>query len=157
MMAAVHALGFPFSLLITLANMVFNNVYERFPGLRTAYLEGGAAWILLAAERFSESYGAIRPLASKVLQLPDETSVRKYLTKLMKEDRLVIGCEGAEHHLVTAMDYFDCAPFMYSSDFPHEVNIKSCLHELEELDELEVDTESRALLRGGTARKFYKL
>ena len=33
---------------------MFNNVFERFPGLRVAYLEGGAAWILLAAERFSK-------------------------------------------------------------------------------------------------------
>jgi predicted TIM-barrel fold metal-dependent hydrolase len=69
----------------------------------------------------------------------------------------VIGCEGGEHQLVTVMDYFGCAPFMYSSDFPHEVNVRSCLRELAELNELPVSGEARALLRGGTARKFYKL
>jgi hypothetical protein len=46
---------------------------------------------------------------------------------------------------------------MYSSDFPHEVSIVTCKEELEELNELEIDDESKRLLRGGTARKFYKL
>src|SRR5262249_51987282 len=58
-MGAAHALGFPFALLITLGGLLFNSVFERFPGLRVACLEGGAAWTLMAAERFSESYGAI--------------------------------------------------------------------------------------------------
>lgn len=154
---AVHSLGFPFSLLITLAGMVFNNVFERFPGLRVAYLEGGAAWILLAAERFSESFGATGALWDGCLQLPEGMSVRRYLMQLMKSGRIVLGCEGGEHQLTTAINYFECEPFMYSSDFPHEVNVKSCLHELEELNELPVSDEARALLRGGTARKFYKL
>jgi predicted TIM-barrel fold metal-dependent hydrolase len=154
---AIHALGFPFGLLISLGGMLFNNVFERFPGLRVAFLEGGAAWILMAAERFSESFGATPSLWSDALHLPEGTSVRHYLSDLMKAGRIVIGCEGGEHHLVTAMEYFGCAPFMYSSDFPHEVNVKSCLHELEELNELPIDAESRGLLRGGTARKFYKL
>ena len=155
--AAVHALGFPFGLLISLAGMIFNNVFERFPGLRVAYLEGGAAWTLMAAERFSESFGAIPPLAEKVLQLKEGTSVRDYMAELMQEGRLVIGCEGGEHQLATAIEYFGCAPFMYSSDFPHEVNVSSCLHELEELNELEISDEAKQQLRGGTARKFYKL
>jgi predicted TIM-barrel fold metal-dependent hydrolase len=154
---AVHALGFPFSLLISLGGMLFNNVFERFPGLRVAYLEGGAAWILLAGERFSESFGATGALGDFVLKLEEGASVRDYLAGLMASGRLVIGCEGGEHHLVTAMNYFGCAPFMYSSDFPHEVNVKSCLHELEELSELPVSDEAKKLLRGGTARKFYKL
>ena len=58
---------------------------------------------------------------------------------------------------MTAMEYFDCAPFMYSSDFPHEVNIESCKHELHEMDELPIDEASKALIRGGTARQFYRL
>ncbi len=155
--AACHSLGFPFGLLISLAGMIFNNVYERFPGLRTAYLEGGAAWTLLAAERFTESYGAIRPLNPNVLQLKEGTSVRDYMADLMHQGRLVIGCEGGEHQLTNAIEYFGCASFMYSSDYPHEVDVASCKHELEALNELEISDEDKKLLRGGTARKFYKL
>ena len=68
-------MGFPFGLLRALGGMVFNNVFETFPGLRVAFLEGGAAWLLMAAERFSESYGGIRPMATEHdLQLPDGMS-----------------------------------------------------------------------------------
>lgn len=155
--APVHALGFPFGLLISLGGMLFNKVFERFPGLRVAYLEGGAAWTLMAAERFSESYAATGSLADRILQLKDGTSIRDYMAELMHDGRVVIGCEGGEHQLANAVDYFGCSPFMYSSDFPHEVNIASCKHELEELAELQISDEAKHMMRGGTARAFYKL
>jgi len=155
---AVHSLGFPFSLLISLAGMVSNGVFETFPQLRVAYLEGGSAWILLAAERFSESFGSAQPVPGRnKLSLAKGTSAKSYLQDLMQSDRLVLGCEGGEDQLETAIEYFGCAPFMYSSDFPHEVSIVTCKHELEELNELEISEDDKKLLRGGTARKFYRL
>jgi predicted TIM-barrel fold metal-dependent hydrolase len=75
----------------------------------------------------------------------------------MKAGRVVLGCEGGEHQLANAIEYFGCNPFMYSSDFPHEVNVETCRHELAELQELPLDEESKRLLKGGTARMFYKL
>ncbi|MBV8986340.1 MAG: amidohydrolase family protein [Acidimicrobiia bacterium] len=155
--APVHALGFPFGLLISLGGMLFNKVFERFPNLRVAFLEGGAAWTLMAGERFSESYDSTGSLADRVLQLKEGTSVRDYMAELMHEGRLVIGCEGGEHQLANAVDYFGAPAFMYSSDFPHEVGIASCKHELEELDELELSDDAKQAIRGGTARAFYKL
>ena len=153
--APAHALGHPFSLLISLGGMLFNGTFERFKNLRVAYLEGGSAWILLAAERFAESAGALVP--------PDPLcdfggkKVNAYIKELLQSDRMVIGCEGGEEHLAYAVDYLGCAPFMYSSDYPHEVDIESCRHELEELGELGLSEENTALIRGGTARKFYGL
>ena len=58
--APIHALGFPFGLLISLGGMISNGVFEKFPGLRVAFLEGGSAWILMAAERFGESFTSAR-------------------------------------------------------------------------------------------------
>jgi predicted TIM-barrel fold metal-dependent hydrolase len=156
--AAAHALGHPFSLLIAFGGMLFNGVFDRFPSLRVAYLEGGAAWILLAVERFSESFGALRPIESEhTLQLPGGTTIRDYILELVRSDRVVLGCEGSEDQLAVAIDYLGCAPFMFSSDFPHEVSAESCRHELEVLDELDLDVETKGLLCGGTARKFYRL
>jgi predicted TIM-barrel fold metal-dependent hydrolase len=153
----IHALGFPVALLICLGGMIFNRVFDLFPRLRVAFLEGGAAWILLAAERFSESWASTGSLSSRAISLKEGTSIRDYLSELLHDGRVVIGCEGGEHQLVTTMRYFDCAPFMYSSDFPHEVSVATCLHELEELNELDIDDEAKRLLRGGTARRFYQL
>jgi predicted TIM-barrel fold metal-dependent hydrolase len=156
--APANALGHPVSQLIALAGMLFNGVFETFPRLRVAYLEAGAAWILMAGERFSESFKLLQPLEqSRGLHLPKGTSVLDYLRNLMAQGRIVLGAEGGEHHLTTAIDYLGCQPFMYSSDFPHEVGVESCRHELEELSELPIDDEAKRLMRGGTARKFYKL
>ena len=138
--------------------MLFNGVFELFPGLRVAYLEGGSAWILMAAERFTESFKALQPVESKrVLKLKSGSSVLDYLRDLMAQGRIVLGCEGGERYLATAIKDFGCQPFMYSSDFPHEVSVASCQHELEELNDLEIDEQSKRLLRGGTARAFYRL
>ena len=154
--AAVHALGFPLCLLRALGGMMFNRVFDEYPRLRVAFLEGGAAWTLMAAERFSESFKGCPPVPSDRILSLGERSVHRYMSELMQDGRVVIGCEGGEHQLTTCIDYFDCAPFMYSSDFPHEVNIESCRHELEELGELPISEEAKRLLRGGTAQKFYK-
>jgi predicted TIM-barrel fold metal-dependent hydrolase len=79
------------------------------------------------------------------------------MVALMHDDRLVFGCEGGEAHLTTAIDDFGCAPFMYSSDFPHEVSAASCRKELDALDALPIDDAAKADLRGGTAQRFYRL
>ena len=155
--AGAHALGHPIAQLIALAGMLLNNVFEDFPNLRAAYLEAGAAWIMMAGERLTESYKFLRPVSPRVLQLGQGVSVIDYMRELMAEGRIVLGCEGGEHHLANAIDYLGCQPFMYASDFPHEVSVDSCMHELEELDELKIDDEAKQLLRGGTARQFYRL
>jgi predicted TIM-barrel fold metal-dependent hydrolase len=156
--APVHALGHPISLLRALGGMVSNRVFDLFPRLRVAYLEGGAAWTLLADERFSESFKALpSPSPRRSLQLPAGQSAGDYLRALVQEGRIVFGCEGGERHLATAVRHFGCTPFMFSSDFPHEVSAVTCAHELEELDELDLDEASKQSLRGETARRFYRL
>jgi predicted TIM-barrel fold metal-dependent hydrolase len=159
MVAPVHAIGHPLGLLISLGGVLFSGVFDRFPTLRMAFLEGGSAWTLLAAERFSESYNAIRPAEDTdwTLKLPDGKRVKDYMIELMQDGRLVAGCEGGEDFLDIAIDYFGCAPFMYSSDFPHEVDIDSCRHEIEELGELKISEDAKDRLRGGTARAFYRI
>lgn len=135
--AAAHALGHPFGLLITLAGLTFNGVYDRFPGLRTAYLEGGSAWMLLALERFAESAGAFRPVDhGQQLQLPHGQKVDDYLISLMRADRLMIGVEGGEAQLGNLGETVGAFPFLYASDFPHEVDVDSCRHEIEEFAEI---------------------
>jgi predicted TIM-barrel fold metal-dependent hydrolase len=156
--APVHAIGHPLSQMVSLAGMLFNRVFDLFPNLRVAFLEGGAAWILMASERFSESFRAIPPADPSIsLQLHHGQRVRDYLVELMQGGRLVLGCEGGEDFLVTAIDHFGCMPFMYSSDFPHEVDVASCRHEVDELDRLAISDADKRLLRGDTARRFYRL
>jgi len=155
-----NAIGHPMSLAIALAEMVFNNLFERFPGLRVAYLEGGPLWFLMALERLSRSYEAGTPVnpRGELLHLPEGQTVANYLRALIKTDRLVVGIEGGESDLAYAIKVAGEQAFMFSSDFPHEVNTQTVTKEIRELREREEISEAAklAILRGNAAR-FYKL
>jgi predicted TIM-barrel fold metal-dependent hydrolase len=155
--APVHALGHPFALLITLGGLLFNGVYQRFPGLRTAFLEGGSAWFLLALERFAESGKAFGTFdtGGDVLRLAEGTGADDVLIELVQSGRIALGCEGGEHDLAYVAERVGRVPFMYSSDFPHEVDAASCAHELKELAELGLSDDATAAILAGNARAFY--
>ena len=155
-----NAIGHPMSLAIALAEMVFNNLFERFPGLRVAYLEGGPLWFLMALERFSRSYEAGTPMnpRGELLHLPEGQTVGDYLRALIQAGRLVVGIEGGESDLAYAIKVAGEQAFMFSSDFPHEVNAQTIQKEIRELREREEISEEakQAILRGNAAR-FYRL
>ena len=91
--------------------MVSNRVFDRFPGLRVAYLEGGAAWTL----RGRRAPGRVVPAlpsagTDRVLRLPVGRSMSSYLRELVQAGRVVFGCEGGEAQLTTAIDHFGATP-----------------------------------------------
>ncbi len=155
-----NAIGHPMSLAIALAEMVLNNLFERFPTLRVAYLEGGPLWFLMAIERLSRSYEAGTPAnpRGELLKLPEGQTVADYLRGLVKAGRLVVGVEGGETDLPYAIKVAGEHAFMFSSDFPHEVNthtVKKEIYELRESEEISAAVK-QAILYGNAAR-FYKL
>jgi predicted TIM-barrel fold metal-dependent hydrolase len=155
-----NALGHPMSLAIALAEMVFNNLFERFPRLRVAYLEGGPLWLLMALERFSRSYESSTPVnpRGELLGLPEGQTVGDYIRGLVHAGRLVVGIEGGETDLSYAIRIAGAQAFMFSSDFPHEVNAQTVLKEIRELREREEigDGAKEAILYANAAR-FYGL
>ena len=69
-----------------------------------------------------------------------------------------MGCEGHEPDLAHAIRTVGNKPWVYSSDFPHEVNNEFCKEELGEVmdsDELSEDDKTAVLSRN--AERFYKL
>jgi predicted TIM-barrel fold metal-dependent hydrolase len=140
--------------------MLFNNLFERYPGLRVAYLEGGPLWFLMALERFSRSYEAGTPInpRGELLQLPEGQTVGDYIRGLVQAGRLVVGIEGGESDLPYAIQVAGDGAFMFSSDFPHEVNTQTVQKEIRELSQREgISAAAKdAILRGNAAR-FYGL
>jgi len=155
-----NAIGHPMSLAIALAEMVLNNLFDHFPGLRVAYLEGGPLWFLMALERLSRSYEAGVPInpRGELLHLPEGQTVADYIRTLIQAGRLTVGIEGGESDLAYAIKVAGEQAFMFSSDFPHEVNVQTVRKEIGELREREEISEAakQAILRGNAAR-FYKL
>ena len=114
----------------------------------------------MAFERLSRSYEAGTPVnpRGELLHLPEGQTVADYLRGLIKAGRLVVGIEGGESDLAYAIKVAGEQAFMFSSDFPHEVNAQTVTKEIRELRENEEITESakQAILRDNAAR-FYKL
>ncbi len=80
------------------------------------------------------------------------------MIRQMKERRMFIGCEGEEPAIAYAVKTVGNEPFFFSSDFPHEVNIEMCQHELAEIvenDEL-TGADKQAILHHNSAA-FYRL
>lgn len=155
-----NAIGHPMSLAIALAEMVLNNLFDRYAGLRVAYLEGGPLWFLMALERLSRSFEAGTPVnpRGELLSLPDERTVADYIRALVQAGRLVVGIEGGETDLGYAIQVAGEQAFMFSSDFPHEVNVHTVKKEIDELRENNgiSDSAKRAILRDN-AERFYRL
>ena len=88
-----NAIGHPMSLAIALAEMVLNNLFNRYAGLRVAYLEGGPMWFLMALERLSRSFEAGTPVnpRGELLSLPAGDTVADYIRELVEAGRLAVG------------------------------------------------------------------
>lgn len=158
--APAHAIGHPLGQLIALGSVVFNGIFDKFPNARIGFMEGGVAWFLLGLERFDRSHETHQQLdpAGQFRGPGDDEKVSAYIQKHIDAGRLFIGCEGSEPLIGKAVQMVGARPFMFSSDFPHEVNNHFCKEEIEELLENEElsDADKTAIL-GENARQFYAL
>jgi len=53
---SVHALGFSICNMLHMTNWVINGMPERFPGLKTIWIESGLAWIPFLMQRLDNEY-----------------------------------------------------------------------------------------------------
>jgi predicted TIM-barrel fold metal-dependent hydrolase len=143
---ATRALGMPFPLAIAMTGFMVDGVFDAFPSLRVGFLEGGTDWIPLVIDRLEREleYGGLS-LAQKPLAY-------------FQSGRVYVGCEGNEKGLAYAIERVGPEPFMFASDFPHEIALDNCMEEIDEIVEREdLRPEHKPLLLGDNARRFYKL
>jgi len=159
MYVPVHALGHPWGLTINCASVVYNGIFDRFPGVRLAFLEGGIAWLLLCLERFHSSHEThFQHIPADQYGPREGERPDQYIVKHIREGRFYVGCETEELTLPFALKVVGNQPWLYSSDFPHEVTNQSCKHDIEELlesDELTQADKEAILARN--AERFYRL
>lgn len=141
---ATRALGMPFPLAIAATGMIVEGMLDRFPKLRVGFLEGGTAWIPIVIDRLEREmeYGGLQ-----LKRKPEE-----YFTG----GRIFVGCEGNEKALAYAIERVGSEPFMFASDFPHEISLGNCMEEINEILEREdLKQEHKAAILGDNARRFY--
>jgi uncharacterized protein len=142
---ATRALGMPFPLAIAMTGMIVDGLLDAFPKLRLGFLEGGTAWIPLVIDRLEREveYGG--------LNLP--RPIQDYFT----DGRIFVGCEGNEKALAYAIERIGAQPFMFASDFPHEIAIANCREEIDEiLERTDLPEAHKQAILADNARRFYK-
>lgn len=158
--AGIHALGHPVGIGVNFVGMLLHRTFELFPNTKFGFLEGGAGWFVMALERCSGSYGAFVPFDSRnaYLKLEKGQTVTDYAVRIIKEGRLYVGVEGDEPVLGWAVKNFGKEAFMFSSDFPHEVNKETIREEIEGLMERDdLTSEEKSAILYGNAEQFYSL
>jgi predicted TIM-barrel fold metal-dependent hydrolase len=98
-----------------LASFIFEGVFERFPNLRVAFVEGGIAWLPHMLWRMDKEFKALRQQAPYLKRLPSEyiKDHVRLTTQPIEEPRKI-------EQLVQIFDMIDGDEIiMYASDYPH--------------------------------------
>lgn len=156
--APINGLGHPFGQMVAFAGIVFNGIFDKFPNLRIGFMEAGVSWLMTCIERFDrgwETHIQYDPRREYIRLEPGE-KVSAYIRRHIEAGRLFVGCEGTEPTLHHAIEAVGNKAFIFSSDFPHEVNADYCKHEIEEILESRrlTDDDKRAVLHRNAERMY---
>lgn len=143
---SVHALGFTFCNMIHMTNWIMNGMPERFPGLRTIWIESGLAWVPFLMQRLDNEFMMRTSEAPMLKRRPSDYMREMFYTsqpmeKVANEDALEVTFRmiNAETQL------------LYSSDYPHwDMDLPSTVYDLPFLSE----TGKRNILGGNAQRVF---
>ncbi|MFQ5683463.1 MAG: amidohydrolase family protein [Candidatus Binatia bacterium] len=142
---ASRLLHHPLPLMRALTGMIYSGLFDRYPALKVAFLEGGCGWLVPIADRM-ERDAELEGVANR--SLPD------YLTS----GQILIGCEGNDVSLPYLAKRLGVEPFAYSSDYPHEVDLPAAQKMIDETrNHAELSQAEKAAVLGGNAARFYGL
>jgi uncharacterized protein len=143
----VHMTAFPFELMIAMMHMIGEGVFDRFPRLKVAYMEGGAGWLPYWMERFDEHIEKLAP------QMPD---LKRRPSEIVRSDQIILTCESEESGLDRVLGAAGPATVLYASDYCHwDCHFPYSVKDIFEADELDKAQKERIL--GRNAVEFFAL
>ncbi|MGH7811296.1 MAG: hypothetical protein ACREP5_13555, partial [Candidatus Binatia bacterium] len=94
----------------------------------------------------------------RFLQLKKGEKIKDYINRHIDEGRIFVGCEGEELSISEAVSITGNKPYVFSTDYPHEVDAETCKHELEELRENRALTQNdKDAILFRNSERFYQL
>lgn len=144
---SVHALTFVHCNMVHMTNWVINGLPERFPGLRTIWIESGLAWVPFLMQRLDHEYLKRTNEAPLLRRLPSEYMREMYYTSQpMEQDNLAL--------LQSTFEAMNASTqLLYASDWPHwDFDLPSSIFDLPFLAE-----EEKRNILGGNAKKLFNL
>lgn len=107
--AQVHCLSFPVDQMVALTALAMGGVLDRFPTLRTVFLESGVGWVPYFVHRMEEHREKRGEL------LPGMSDPRD----LIARDQCFFSFECEEPLLETYVEHLGADSLVFSSDYPH--------------------------------------
>jgi predicted TIM-barrel fold metal-dependent hydrolase len=142
---SMHALSFVHCNLIHMTNWIINGLPERFPKLKTIWVESGLAWLPYLMQRLDSEYMMRTSEAPLLKRKPSDYMKEMYYTSQPIE----------LHHLKLVEATFEAinaeTQLLYASDWPHwDFDTPSTIYDLPFLNE----KQKRNILGGNAARLF---
>ena len=145
---SAHTIDHPAEQMMALIATIIGGVFERFPGLRIAYLESGIGWVPYMMDRLDEEVekrGAVE--APYLTKLPSE-----YVTS----GRVYFGVECEEKTIPDSLRWGLEDTLLYSSDYPHwDGDWPHTVKAVRDRQDLSASTKQK-MMHDNVAR-FYKL
>jgi hypothetical protein len=145
--AYVHMTAFVFEPMIALMHMIGEGVFDRYPRLRVAFVEGACGWVPFWAERLDEHFEKLQPQWPLLQRKPSE---------IIGSDQVSFTCEPEETTLPYVLDRVGDGQVMYASDyhhwdceFPESVQLLSSIEGLSE--------ERKRTVLGRNAMRWFNL
>lgn len=143
---SVHSLGFPHYHMVQVTNWIVNGMPERFPRLKTLFVEGGLAFLPFLMERLDHEYRMRVSEAPLLTRLPSEYMRDFYYTSQPLESYY-----NTEYLEMTFKMINAETQLLYASDWPHwDFDLPSRIFDLPFLN----DATQREILGGNAARIF---
>ncbi len=145
---AGHALGFSWSNILHCTNWLVNGMPERFPKLKTIWIESGLAWIPFLMQRLDNEWMMRSSEVPLLKKKPSDYMREMYFSTQPME--MVSNREALE--LTFKMINAE-TQLMYSSDYPHwDTDLPSTIYDLPFLSE-----QAKRNILGGNAKRVFNL
>jgi predicted TIM-barrel fold metal-dependent hydrolase len=142
----VHALGFMWYNMVHMTNWVVNAMPERFPKLKTMWIESGLTWAYCLAQRLDHSYKMRASEAPGLKRLPSEYMQEMFYSTQpmeMPDDKSIL---EATFKMINAK-----TQLCWCSDYPHwDFDLPSVIYDLPFLAE-----KDKHNILGGNAERFF--
>ena len=151
--ARVHALEHPVPLFIQLTDMIFGGVFDDFPKLKVAYLEGGCGWVPFMMDRLDYEFNSVFGVRAR-------KRLKKKPSDYMRGENFWVAMELGERELSLkyALDAIGSERILYASDYPHEPTDEAIKNELEEFVESnQYSQQVKQNLLYRNMKRFYNL
>lgn len=141
-----HALGFTMFNAIHLANWIINGLPERFPRLKTIWIESGLAWIPWLMQRLDNDYKMRWSEGPSLKKLPSEYMQDMYFSSQPMEMPNRMDVLEMTFDMIKAD-----TQLLWASDYPHwDMDMPSVIYDLPFLDE----KQKRRILGGNAIDLF---